>query len=358
MAAPIRSTHCWHENPDTIIDVRSPAEFADDHIPGAINLPVLDDVERADIGTIYKQQSPFEARKLGAALTATNIARHLKAVLLTKPSSWQPLIYCWRGGHRSQSMAHILAEIGWRVSVLEGGYKSYRRQVMAALEDYPATMPPVVLLQGPTGCAKTHILQAVMRQKGQAIDLEALACHRGSLLGAEPDETQPSQRYFESLLYADLCKLTPSSAVLIEAESSRIGQCHIPCGLWRKMAQAPRIRISAPLAARIEFLKRDYPHLMTTQPNTDEHGGIAAIIAGMVHRHGHSVCDAWGQLAQSQQWDALIAALITEHYDPAYKKASLRSKGRELGVVEASVLDDAAFCNLAGSVMGLMDKAV
>lgn len=188
---------------DAVIDVRSPAEFADDHIPGAINLPVLNDDERARVGTIYKQESPFAARKVGAALVSRNIARHLDEHFADKPKEYRPLVYCWRGGQRSGSFAIILSQIGFRATVLGGGYKTYRGQVMDGLREVSGRFEFRVLA-GRTGSGKTRVLREMAALGGQVLDLEELAVHRGSLLGSEPGCPQPPQRLFESLLYQRL----------------------------------------------------------------------------------------------------------------------------------------------------------
>ncbi len=176
---------------DDIIDVRSPSEYAEDHLPGAISLPVLDDDERAKVGTIYKQVSPFDARKLGAALVAQNAARHLQGPLADRSGGWRPLVYCWRGGQRSGSFATILSQIGWRVDLVKGGYKSWRGLVVRAVYDDPVPSP-VIVLDGNTGSAKTEILNRLPALGVQVIDLEGLAHHRGSLFGAMGP--QPSQK--------------------------------------------------------------------------------------------------------------------------------------------------------------------
>ena len=183
---------------DTIIDVRAPMEFAEDHLPGAINLPVLSDAQRAEVGTIYKQVSPFDARKIGGALVARNTARHLQTALADKNGGWQPLVYCWRGGQRSGAFSTILDQVGWRVQLLRGGYRSYRRLVVAALYDTP--MPyRLMLIEGGTGTAKTRLLHHLAKTGAQVLDLEGLAQHRGSLFGAV-DGGQPHQKMFETRL--------------------------------------------------------------------------------------------------------------------------------------------------------------
>lgn len=177
---------------DCIIDARSPAEYALDHIPGAINCPVLNNEERATVGTLYKQESPFAAKKLGAALVAKNIANHLQKHFIHQPREWRPLVYCWRGGERSGAFAHILQRIGWKAQQLQGGYQGYRRQVIADLERW-APLAKFTVICGMTGSGKTRLLQALHGQT-QVLDLEHLAAHRGSVLGGLPNQAQPSQK--------------------------------------------------------------------------------------------------------------------------------------------------------------------
>ena len=203
---------------DLVIDVRSPAEFALDHIPGAVNYPVLDNDERAKIGTLYKQVSPFAAKKLGAALESKNIATHLENHLLELPREWRPLIYCWRGGERSGAFTHILNRIGWKALQLEGGYQGFRRTVIDDLEE-AAKQFSFQVICGMTGSGKTRVLQEAQNYGAQILDLEALAIHRGSVLGNEPNIEQPSQKGFETQLWNALRSLDPSKPVLVESES-------------------------------------------------------------------------------------------------------------------------------------------
>src|SRR5437868_10747179 len=208
---------------DAVIDARTPAECALDHIPGAICAPVLDDAQRAEVGMLYKQVSPFEAKKLGAALIAKNVAGHIDTLFRGKEKSWRPLIYCWRGGKRSGAMAHILREVGWDAKTLEGGYRAYRRWVVDELATLPAQLEFVVV-HGPTGSGKSRFLGALASAGAQVLDLEALAAHRGSVLGSRPNEPQPSQKWFESQLLAELGKFDRSPPVYVEGESKKIGQ--------------------------------------------------------------------------------------------------------------------------------------
>jgi tRNA 2-selenouridine synthase len=236
---------------DALIDVRSPAEFALDHAPSAINLPVLGDEERAVVGTIYVQDSRFRARRLGAALVARNIARHLETALADRPHDFKPLVYCWRGGQRSNAMATVLAQVGWSTAVLAGGYRTYRRRVQTRLYNDPLGLD-LVLLDGGTGSGKTEVLQALGTRGVQVVDLEALAEHRGSLFGAPAGAEQPSQKLFESRLLAAIEALDPARPVVVEAESHKIGERMLPPALWRAMDAAPRIALRAGRGPRAE----------------------------------------------------------------------------------------------------------
>ena len=191
---------------DAIIDARSEGEYALDHLPGALNWPSLNNEERVLVGTEYKQISPFVARKRGAALAARNVASHIERHVLDKPRDWQPLVYCWRGGQRSGSLALVLGQIGFRVQVVEGGYRAYRRAVMDELESLPERFQFRVLC-GKTGSGKSRLLTALHTQGAQVLDLEGLANHRGSVLGLVPGHPQPSQKRFETLLWDVLRRL-------------------------------------------------------------------------------------------------------------------------------------------------------
>lgn len=299
---------------DTIIDVRAPAEFAEDHLPGAINLPVLSDAERAEVGTLYTQDSPFRARKIGGALVAQNTAHHLQTALADKPGSWQPLVYCWRGGQRSGAFATILDQVGWRVHLLKGGYRSYRRQIVQHL--YDAALPHrLMLIDGGTGTAKTALLQQLAEAGAQMLDLEALAVHRGSLFG-HLNNPQPSQKMFETRLASALTPLDPTRITFVEAESSKIGERMIPPALWAAMAAAPRIRLTAPLSARADFLSSAYSDL------TDEPGQLTQVINKLRPYHAATQIAQWHESIETGDWQHLAAGLIADHYDPRYAKAA------------------------------------
>lgn len=302
---------------DTIIDVRSPSEYAEDHIPGAINLPVLSDAERAQIGTIYTRQSAFLARKQGAALVAQNAARHLQGPLAHMQGDWQPLVYCWRGGQRSGAFATILDQVGWRVHLIEGGYRSYRRQVVAALYDTPVTHR-IRLIEGGTGTAKTALLLHLRDAGAQIVDLEALAEHRGSLFGAL-DTPQPSQKMFETRLALALGALDPTRMTWIESESSKIGQRVIPPALWAAMSTAPRIEVTAPLPARAAFLGGAYADLI------EDTEALQRNIDRLRPYHSAATIARWHDLAATADWKTLASELMADHYDPRYAKSQRRA---------------------------------
>ena len=302
---------------DEVIDVRSPSEHAEDHLPGAVNLPVLSDAERAHVGTIYVQQDRFLARKVGAALVARNAAAHLEGALADRDGGYRPLVYCWRGGQRSGSFTGILQQIGWRADTLGGGYRSYRRLVSSALYDtaFPAR---VVLIDGGTGTAKTRLLGHLADQGAQILDLEDLAAHRGSVFGSMA-RPQPAQKGFESLLAYHVRRLDPSRPVFVEAESTRIGRINLPPALATAMKAAQAVRITAPLEARVGHLMAEYADLGADPAQ------IEAILERLVRFHGHETVAQWRALAASGDIARLVEALITRHYDPRYTRMATRS---------------------------------
>ncbi len=330
---------------DTVIDVRAPAEFAEDHVPGAINLAVLDDAERARVGTIYVQESAFRARKIGAALVARNAAAHIEGVLADRDGGWRPLVYCWRGGQRSGAFAAILGQIGWRVAVMEGGYRSYRALVKTALYDrsFPAR---VVLLDGFTGTGKTDILQAAARRGAQVIDLEGLANHRGSLFGGMG--AQPAQKGFESALAEAVRGLDPSRPVLVEAESSKVGERVVPPALWAAMRGAARITVRAPLAARADYLARTYDDFDTDPARLDR------ILSSMVRLQGRERVDRWREMAAGGVRADLAAELMQHHYDPRYARQRARHESGNLATIDAARLDAEEIAEIGAEVARLL----
>ncbi len=326
---------------DTIIDVRSPAEFAQDHLPGAISLPVLSDDERAEVGTLYSQVSPFRARKVGAALVSKNAAAHLRGPLAEHLGSWRPLVYCWRGGQRSGAFAAILAQIGWRVEVLEGGYQSFRREVVDTL--YKRETPArVILLDGNTGTGKTDILHRLAARGVQVLDLEGLAHHRGSVLGGLGK--QPSQKAFETQLYGAFAALDPERPVVVEAESSRIGALNVPPKLFEAMRGATRITISAPVAARAAFLARTYGD------GTIERADFSNRLTRLVDLRGRAQVEAWQKAVMEGHFAEVAASLIELHYDPRYTKGREAVDATVIASLSSDALDDAGLDRLTDQV--------
>ena len=327
---------------DEVIDVRSESEFAEDHVPGALNCPALDDAERARVGTVYKQVSAFEAKKIGAALVSANIARHLRDRFSGRPWEWRPLLYCWRGGERSGAFAHVLSQVGWRVGRLDGGYRAYRRAVVAELERLPRRFRFRVVC-GLTGTGKSRLLRALRAAGAQVLDLEALAAHRGSVLGNLPDEPQPTQKMFESLVWKALAGFDAARPVYIEAESKKIGALRVPEFLVDAMWRSECIVLEAPLAVRVAQLRQEYAHFL-------EHPeSLVSRLECLTALHGHAVIDGWKALARSGRWEALTADLLARHYDPAYTRAIVKHYPALARAVKLDLLvsGDAAFAALA-----------
>lgn len=315
---------------DTVIDARSPSEFAEDRLPGAINLPTLDDDERRIVGTVYKQSSALEARKLGAVLAARRIAGHLETLLPDKPREWRPLVYCWRGGQRSGSMAWFLSQIGFRAAQLEGGYKAFRALVREQLETLPAPLA-LIIVAGRTGSGKTRLLQRLATHGEQVLDLEALACHRGSVLGALPGQPQPSQKHFDTLVWQVLRGFDPGRPVYVESESARIGGLRVPEPLLQRMRTGARcVRLAMPDAARVELLLQDYAFF------ADDVDGFCGQLDHLVELQGRERIVRWQAMARAGQWAALFAALMAEHYDPLYERSMQRNFA---GIGEAAMVD-------------------
>jgi tRNA 2-selenouridine synthase len=326
---------------DAILDVRSPAEYAEDHIPLAHSCPVLDDTERAKVGTLYKHDS-FAARRAGAALVARNIAHHVETQFAGRPPAWKPLVYCWRGGKRSGAMAHVLREIGWDARTLEGGYKSYRKHVVETLSELPQRFRFRVI-HGVTGSGKSRFLRALRKTGAQALDLEELAAHRGSVLGNLPERPQPSQKMFESLLLRELSALDAGKPVHVEGESRKIGQLQVPAALIEAMRASECVVLEAGLETRVALLMDEYQHFF------DNPAALGAQLDCLVELHGRDRIAEWKSLAERGEWRALVARLLEEHYDPAYKRSAARNFARlpDAPVLKVPAADDAAFARLA-----------
>ena len=330
---------------DILIDARSPSEFALDHVPGAINCPVLDDEERRIVGTLYKQQGAFEARRVGGAMVAANLARHLRERFADQPANWKPLVYCWRGGLRSGSMVTWLRLVGWDAQQLAGGYKSFRRHVVAQID---ALCPQLQLrvICGATGSAKTRVLQALAAQGEQVLDLEEAACHKGSLLGGLPGVPQPSQKSFETQVVTRLEGFDLARPIYVEGESPRIGKISLPVPLVTRMREAPVIEVAASPQARLDYLLRDYAYL------GDEPEALAAQLGKLKEMQGKETVSRWQQWALAGELSLLFEELMSLHYDPHYQRSQERHfrQWAARRSVEAGALDDAGIAGLAGRI--------
>lgn len=303
---------------DLVIDVRSPAEFALDHIPDAVNFPVLSNDERTQIGTLYKQVSPFAAKKLGAALVSKNIAEHIEKHLLELPREWRPLIYCWRGGERSGAFTHILNRIGWKAMQLESGYQGFRRTVIDGLEQAASTFTFQVIC-GMTGSGKTRVLQEVGQLGHQILDLEGLAVHRGSVLGNEPNIDQPSQKGFETALWNALRKLDPAKPVVVESESKKVGGLHIPDTLMEKIRNGACIELRSSTQTRVSWLIREYHHFLTGTDNFKDK------LALLTTHYGKVQIAKWNEAIDAGNFPELVEELLVKHYDPSYQSSIVRN---------------------------------
>jgi len=327
---------------DAILDARSPAEFAQDSLPGAVSAPVLDDAQRALVGTMYKEQGAFEAKRTGAALVARNIAHILETQLARTARDGRLLVYCWRGGNRSGALATVLARVGWRTAVLEGGYRAFRRQVLADLEALPRRLEFIVVT-GRTGSGKSLLLERVEALGAQVLDLERLARHRGSVLGHLPDQPQPSQKRFETLLWERLRGFDPGRPVIVESESRKVGQCQVPSELILRMRESRCVRIETADDVRCELLLADYRHFV------EDPGRLAQRLEALLAHHGRANVDRWLELAHDGLWKLFVLALLHEHYDPAYDRSMKRnfvgledSRAVRLEGSDAAAIDAAA----------------
>jgi tRNA 2-selenouridine synthase len=308
-----------------VLDARTPAEYALDHLPSALNTPVLNDEQRVIIGTLDKQVSSFEAKRVGAGLVSSNIGELLKTPLFEQPRTWTPLVYCWRGGNRSGSLAHVLRKIGWPSMQLEGGYKAFRNHVIAELETLPSQFNYRVIA-GPTGAGKTRLLQALTAQGAQVLDLEAIARHRGSVLGAM-SQAQPSQKAFETHIWQVLKQFDSERTVYVESESAKVGNVRVPEALIAAMRASPCVMVHTTLAQRVALLCDEYTHFVQDAATLNEQ------LARLTAHYGAAQVSLWQTQATAGDWAALVETLLLKHYDPAYEK----SLGRNYGQIQSAL---------------------
>jgi tRNA 2-selenouridine synthase len=321
----------------SVIDARSQAEYAEDHLPGALNWPSLDNDERKLIGTIYTQVNPFEAKKRGAALAAANIARHIERDVISEPRSWQPLIYCWRGGNRSGSLAMVLGQIGFKVSVIEGGYKAFRAAVLDVLPQLAARLDYRVIC-GPTGSGKTRLLHALAQAGAQVLDLEGLASHRSSVLGTIPGQPQPTQKRFDTLVWDQLRRFDPARPVFVESESKKVGNLAVPESLIERMRASPCLRLELPDDERVALLLEDYDYFV------QDPAAFCERLGALTQLRGRATVDDWQQQVAGGKIENVVRELLVKHYDPGYASSIARNFA---GYADAKVIAPANRCAAA-----------
>ena len=331
---------------DAIIDARSPSEFELDRLPNALNWPSLNDEERIRVGTTYKQVNAFEARKIGGAFVARNVAAHIEAYCQDKDKSWKPLIYCWRGGKRSGSLALILGQIGFDVHLIEGGYKAFRAEMVADLTLLSAQFDYRVVC-APTGSGKTRLLQALKAAGAQVLDLEDLANHRSSVLGLVPGQVQPSQKQYDMRIWQALKSLDPARPVFVESESKKVGNVAIPEHLITAMRSGRCLRLDLPLNARVGLLLEDYAHFV----NDPEF--FCARLEVLIPLRGKAVVQSWQDAARQGHMAEVVEDLLNNHYDPSYL-ASMERNFKHYGTADVHAMQEyshAAFANLAAQMI-------
>ena len=318
---------------DVVLDARSPSEFEEDRVPGALSTPVLNDEERAEVGTTYASDR-FQARVRGASLVANRLSQILADDRVSSlPRDARILVYCWRGGDRSGALAHALSRVGWHVALLEGGYKSYRKLVREALYDDSEgeLMKHCVAVGGATGSGKGKILDELVSRGAQVIDLEGLANHRGSILGAEPGVAQPSQKQFESRLYEALSVLDPTQPTFVELESAMVGRLTVPRPIFKRLAAAPVVEVKVPVASRVAWIREGYAHFEDGAEGTES---LRQLLAFCAPTAGKKAVSRWNDLIDEKDWDAFVADMLESHYDVGYLKS--RARDRSNAGVEVS----------------------
>jgi len=334
---------------DAIIDARSPGEFAEDHLPGAVNWPVLDDEERRIVGTLYKQVNAFEARKVGAALVARNVARHIDDWVRPLPREWRPLVYCWRGGDRSGTLAWFLERIGFRTHLVEGGYKAFRAGVRDDLLQWPARFDWRVVC-GKTGCGKTRLLHALAAEGAQVLDLEDLAAHRGSVLGELPNQPQPSQKALDTRIWDQLRRFDPARPVFVESESLRIGRLWVPAALIERMRKHGHcLMLQLPDEARVQLLLEDYAFLR------EDPERLCTLLENLIELRGREQVQQWQAGARAGAVAQVFAELMQRHYDPGYER-SLHQHFSGLAQAATLALPDASPASLQAAARSLLAR--
>lgn len=292
-----------------IIDVRSPLEFAEDHLPGAFNVPLLENHEREEVGTIYKQVGSQAARLRGLELTSSRFGEMVRRIV--EQAGERPiLLYCWRGGLRSQSMALLLDQCGYRAYRLAGGYKAFRGIVNGFFEMF-TPLAPLLVLHGMTGSGKTEFIQSLSPDRWAVIDLEGLARHRGSAFGSLGMGAQPPQKRFDTLLWDAFRCAPPGRPIVLEGESKRIGQITLPGNLYEVMADSIKIWCETTSATRVARLGREYALEDYRQPMGDALLRIRKRLGEARYLELQELLDRWDV-------EQLAAKLMEYYYDKLY----------------------------------------
>ena len=332
MTDPHRSLEELEAVPDLLwIDVRTPSEHAQGHIPGALNLPILDDAERARVGIEYAQQGAMAAKLLGMNLVGPRLGPLVKRY--SELAEGRPIaLYCWRGGMRSGLIGRLLHDLGIPVSILRGGYRAHRHEVMSHLE---TRIPPLVVLHGHTGSGKTILLRR-LAARFPVIDLEGLGSHRGSTFGDVGLPPQPTQLQFESALVQVLRRLPAGRPVLVEGESPALGVLKLPLPLIRAMRSGWRVILEVPRALRVRLLVEEYGPVIRGDTSS-----LARPLTYLKGRLPTAVLASLSEALAAGQLDTFCELLLERHYDALYERWSRRGGERDYRRIAADSLEQA-----------------
>ncbi len=334
----------WEKQGYLIIDVRSPREYAEDHIIGSINLPVLYDEEYEKIGQLYKFESGFEAKKIGAQWVMKNISRHLKEVLYKYEKNKKLIFYCKRGGNRSLSFSIVCSKIGWNSNVIDGGYKMYRQFIIEYLTQFSQNSKFFVIA-GKTGNGKTKLLNLLEKKGLQTIDFEGLACHRGSILGKQVGQLQPPQKLFESKIFEEIKKFNEDKCVFVESESVKIGRLTIPNSIFSYTYKSKLIKLNNEIDFRVEFLIDEYQNLI------EDHKPFFKLIEILKSRiSGENIIEIEKAVSE-KNFPLLARYLLNFHYDRAYDMSMSKRKGEVVKEFNLS-------CNVESAVEHICDSII
>ena len=329
-----------------LIDARSPAEFAEATIPGAINIPILDDAERDEVGTLYKQVGKAAARRRGVALVAPKIPAMVEqAADLQSGTALPVVVFCWRGGMRSLALTQFLELAGIPACQLLGGHKGFRRHVLDFFEQ--GQWGRLIVLRGLTGVGKTHYLHRLAEIGAPVIDLEGLANHRGSAFGNLGLPPQPTQKMFEALVWNELCRIPQGAFALVEGESRHIGRVALPIRLYDSLQAETSIWLKTDMSTRIKNILADYPALDGLKANFTEP------IRALKERLGKKTVNRYLELLDAGEWAGLVRELMENYYDPLYQH-TLPEKRIEIELAP----EETALARIQAAVSCVLDNRV